>query len=94
MHDDPPYAAWLSVTGRKMTNWGGVDSTQEGCACSLTNSCLKGTCMCDMNDEGSWREDNGYLNEKEHLPVTELRFGDTGGPSEVGYHTLRKLKCY
>lgn len=87
------FAWWVSVSGQRMTNWGGVNSNRKGCACSLTNSCIKGTCMCDVNG-GGWKEDSGYLSEKEYLPVTELRFGDTGDSGEKGYHSLGKLKCY
>ena len=88
-----PAGWWVSANGQKMRNWGGVDSDRKGCACSLNNSCEKGTCNCDAND-GVWREDKGLLREKEYLPVSELRFGDTGGSGEEGYHTLGKLKCY
>ena len=87
------FAWWVSVSGQKMLNWGGVDSNRKGCACSLTKSCLTGTCMCDVNG-GGWQEDSGYLSEKEYLPATELRFGDTGDAGEMGYHTLGKLRCY
>ena len=34
------------------------------------------------------------ITNKSHLPVTQLRFGDTGEQKEDGYHTLGKLKCY
>eukprot|EP00112_Aurelia_sp_Birch-Aquarium-sp1_P015004 Seg3289.1 transcript_id=Seg3289.1/GoldUCD/mRNA.D3Y31 product="Contactin-associated protein-like 2" protein_id=Seg3289.1/GoldUCD/D3Y31 len=88
-----PYGWWVSVAGKKMTNWGGVDSSRSGCACSLNNSCKKGTCNCDA-EENVLREDKGLLRDKEYLPVTELRFGDTGHSHEEGYHTLGKLKCY
>ena len=40
------------------------------------------------------REDSGLLTDKTHLPVKQLRFGDTAGGSDQGYHTLGKLKCY
>ena len=49
-----------------------------------------------MNDH-KWREDSGLLNEKTHLPVKQLRFGDVdvlNGFDEMGYHTLGKFKCY
>ena len=85
---------WVSSTGLKMTNWGGVDHLKRGCACSLDGTCPRGqVCMCDAND-GIWREDKGYLREKQYLPVTELRFGDTGNTGEEGFHTLGKLRCY
>ena len=62
------------------------DGVLGGCTCSLTRS-------CDQNDQ-KWREDSGFLTIKSHLPVKQLRFGDTGGRHEKGYHTLGKLECY
>ena len=89
-----PFAWWVSSSGRKMSNWGGVDHTKKGCSCSLTGTCATNKkCNCDAND-GVWREDSGYLKEKEYLPISEVRFGDTGDSSEKGYHTIGKLKCY
>ena len=36
----------------------------------------------------------GFLGDKSILPVSELRFGDTGGSVEQGFHTLGKFKCH
>ena len=87
------YGLWKSIDGRSMFNWGGVDHTRKGCACSLTNSCAKGLCNCDKNDL-VLREDSGFLQEKQFLPIAEVRFGDTGDPREYGYHTVGKFKCF
>ena len=40
--------------------------------------------------------DDGFLRHKEHLPVIELRFGDTGtlDDQKWGMHTLGPLRCY
>ena len=89
---------WVSRTGAKMTYWGGATPADHNkCACGVSspNSCADPAfgCNCDKND-GTWREDSGLLTEKSHLPVIQLRFGDTGASSEEGYHTLGKLKCY
>ncbi|KAL9975012.1 hypothetical protein ACROYT_G012127 [Oculina patagonica] len=79
------------------TYWGGASPGSGKCACGMTNSCadLSLPCNCDKNDQ-VWREDSGLLTDKTHLPVKQLRFGDTGtsGYNEQGYHTLGKLKCY
>ena len=92
------FSWWVSRDGQNMTYWGGENLTTDGCACGLTGSCagdgsLK--CNCDKND-GKWREDSGFLTIKSHLPVKQLRFGDTGDANlkEEGYHTLGKLECY
>ena len=88
---------WLSRDGEKMTYWGGATFGNR-CACGMNNSCAnpQDLCNCDKNDH-NWREDSGLLTNKSHLPVSQLRFGDTGeskGKDEEGYHTLGKLKCY
>ena len=86
---------WVSRDGNKMTYWGGGNSVPNRCACGLDGSCADSSsgCNCDKND-AVWREDSGLLTNKSHLPVIQLRFGDTGAADEKGHHTLGKLKCY
>ena len=90
-----PYGWWVSRDSTKMTYWGGASPGSGKCACGRTNSCANtgDRCNCDKNDN-VWREDSGLLTDKTKLPVIQLRFGDTGGSHEKGYHTLGKLKCY
>ena len=85
---------WVSRDSTQMKYWGGASECGK-CACGMNNSCAYSEygCNCDKND-GVWREDSGLLTDKSHLPVRQLRFGDTGGSVELGYHTLGKLKCY
>ena len=78
----------------------GVEPSQDDfqkCACGATspNTCVDTSysCNCDANIGSSWHEDSGNLTDKNHLPVIQLRFGDTGS-GEAGYHTLGKLRCY
>ena len=92
------FSWWVSRDGQNMTYWGGTDLKTDGCACGLTGSCADDKllkCNCDKNDK-KWREDSGFLTIKSHLPVKQLRFGDTGDANlkEEGYHTLGKLECY
>ncbi|KAK2556574.1 Neurexin-4 [Acropora cervicornis] len=89
------FAWWVSRDGQMMTYWTGEGEIKRGCACSATKSCTNPSklCNCDMNDP-ELREDSGLITNKSHLPVTQLRFGDTGEHKEDGYHTLGKLKCY
>ena len=86
---------WVSRQGSQMNYWGGAAVNSGKCACGMTNSCAGGwKCNCDAND-ATWREDSGYLTDKNTLPVTELRFGDADGDwGESGYHTLGKLRCW
>ena len=87
-------AWWVSRDGRKMEYWGGTTERRQ-CSCALTDSCAKPDkkCNCDYRDN-TWHEDSGLLTEKAFLPVSQLRFGDTGKDISEGYHTLGKLKCY
>ena len=67
----------------------------EGCRCGIDGNCAEvdKKCNCDVNDN-TWRFDEGYVTEKSRLPITELRFGDTGSAHEEGKHTLRRLECF
>ena len=78
-----------------MNYWGGASPGSGTRACRMTSSCPYPAhpCNCDKED-GVLREDSGLLIDKTHLPVKQLRFGDTGDSGEEGYHTLGKLKCY
>ena len=92
------FSWWVSRDGQKMIYWGGANLTAGGCACGLTGSCADDEslkCNCDKNDK-KWREDSGFLTIRSHLPVKQLRFGDTGNAvlDEEGYHTLGKLECF
>ena len=88
-------AWWVSRDGAKMTYWGGATNNDGYCACGLMHTCANEDrkCNCDANDK-VWREDSGLLTNKSYLPVSQLRFGDTGSDSEDGYHVLGKLICY
>ena len=93
--NDGMWGWWVSREGNKMTYWGGANSTPNKCACGISGKCANPSygCNCDKNDD-VWREDSGLLTDKSHLPVIQLRFGDTDGKEEKGFHTLGKLKCY
>ncbi|XP_078682168.1 neurexin-4-like [Branchiostoma floridae x Branchiostoma belcheri] len=87
-----PVAWWVTWDGRQADYWGGASPGSGKCACGQTGTC-QGRCNCDVNVY-TWREDSGFLSHKNDLPVTQLRFGDTGDGSEDGYYTLGKLICY
>ena len=91
-----PGGWWVSRDNVPMTYWGGATPADfYKCACGVNNTCADSSreCNCDKNDN-VLREDSGLLTEKSDLPVVQLRFGDTGGSNEYGYHTLGKLRCY
>lgn len=93
--DSQDYGWWVSRDGVQMNYWGGAPPGSGKCACGVSKSCVQSGMHCNCDNNGYvWREDSGLLTDKSTLPVSQLRFGDTGGADEKGYYTLGKLKCY
>ncbi|XP_028403166.1 neurexin-4-like [Dendronephthya gigantea] len=85
---------WVSRQGKKMNYWGGAAVDSGKCACGMNNSCVGGgICNCAAN-EYVLHEDSGFLSDRNTLPVSQLRFGDTGDTEEYGFHTLGKMLCW
>ena len=59
--------------------WGGASHEGQNCACGETGTCVNPDtkCNCDANDD-VMRKDEGYLEYKLDLPVTQFLAGDTG----------------
>ncbi|XP_012235285.2 neurexin-4 isoform X1 [Linepithema humile] len=91
-----PNSWWVSRNNQKMDYWGGALPGSRKCECGIYANCGDPTkwCNCDSGLEG-WLEDGGDITEKEHLPVKQLRFGDTGTPldDKEGRYTLGPLIC-
>ena len=91
-----PNTWWVSRHNQKMDYWGGALYGSRKCECGILGNCVDPAkwCNCDSNLEG-WFEDGGDLTEKEHLPVKQLRIGDTGNPFDesTGRYTLGPLIC-
>ena len=60
----------------------------------FADSCINNRwkCNCDANVQYE-TSDEGFLTEKEKLPVTELQFGDLHEEGEQGWFTLGPLIC-
>lgn len=91
-----PNSWWVSRNNQKMDYWGGALPGSRKCECGILGNCADPTkwCNCDA-DLDSLLEDSGDITEKEHLPVKQLRFGDTGTPvdEKEGRYTLGPLVC-
>lgn len=91
-----PFSWWVSRNNQKMDYWGGALPGSRKCECGILGQCVDPTkwCNCDAGLE-SWNEDVGEVTEKEHLPVKQLRFGDTGNPldEKEGRYMLGPLLC-
>ena len=85
----------MSRNGNAMNYWGGASpgNGKQICACRMNNSCIRAGLVCNCHkNENVWREDSGLLTDKIHLPVKQMRLGDTGSYEKMGYHTLGKFK--
>ncbi|XP_077286493.1 neurexin-4 isoform X2 [Arctopsyche grandis] len=91
-----PFAWWMSRHNQRMDYWAGALPGSRKCECGVLGTCIDPSkwCNCDSGQIG-WQEDGGDLTEKEHLPVKQLRFGDTGTPldEKEGRYTLGPLIC-
>ncbi|XP_022106836.1 uncharacterized protein LOC110987964 [Acanthaster planci] len=91
-----PYGWWENRFHKKMKNWGGAATGTIGCGCSVSpQGCKEGRqCNADWNIHQDI-EDSGFLRDKLSLPVTRLRFGDTGtlDDDEYGFYELGPLRC-
>ena len=57
---------------------------------AMTNGWPNHSPNCDINDY-VWRSDGGNITDKEDLPITQVKVGDTGGAGEEAYITIGKL---
>ncbi|KAL7307938.1 hypothetical protein TKK_0000030 [Trichogramma kaykai] len=91
-----PNSWWVSRSNQKMDYWGGALPGSRKCECGILGNCARPEkwCNCDSDLEG-WFEDAGDITEKDHLPVKQLRFGDTGTAldEKEGMYTLGPLVC-
>ncbi|XP_076761848.1 neurexin-4 isoform X1 [Xylocopa sonorina] len=91
-----PNSWWVSRNNQKMDYWGGALPGSRKCECGILGNCVDFTkwCNCDADLDGIV-EDSGDITEKEHLPVKQLRFGDTGTPldDKEGRYMLGPLIC-
>ncbi|XP_076818767.1 contactin-associated protein-like 4 [Clavelina lepadiformis] len=88
------YATWLSRDGTHIHYWGGATSRRDGyCACGETGTCRRANTKCNCDNTRQETSDEGYLTNKDILPVTGMQFGDLDDSSEAGWHTLGPLRC-
>ena len=62
----------------------------------FADSCVVNQTKCNCDINGPETSDEGFLTDKNKLPVTRLQFGDLGahnGVDERGWFTLGPLIC-
>ncbi|GIY23053.1 g-protein coupled receptor GRL101 [Caerostris extrusa] len=90
---DKPFSWWVSWDGKPQYIWGGAKKNNT-CGCAETGCRNPNhTCNCDDVPRFEWNKDEGYLQDKETLPVSEVRFGYTFRTGQYGYHRIGPLEC-
>ena len=79
-YDGKPYAYWNDRNGARRYFWAGDNQTSDQvlCQCGLDQSCVDGSknCNCDSSScDSTYRLDQGYIRDKNILPVSKLNFG-------------------
>lgn len=95
----PPYdpvSWWVGSKNQKMDYWAGALPGSQACKCGLDGSCKDPNygCNCDTPNQDLYSEliDDGVITQKDHLPVKEIRIGDTGGTRSAKIH-LAEFIC-
>ncbi|CAH1101756.1 unnamed protein product [Psylliodes chrysocephalus] len=95
-----PFSWWVSRHNQKMDYWGGALPGSRKCECGILGTCTDPTKWCNCDGQGPinadiWLVDAGDLQDKESLPVKQLRFGDTGNALDEreGRYTLGPVIC-
>ncbi|VDI73662.1 Hypothetical predicted protein [Mytilus galloprovincialis] len=85
------------ATNEKKTPSGFFHGTEvrRTCECGISQTCQESNvlCNCDINDY-IWRSDEGYVTNKDALPIVAFFAGDTGDSGEEGHHFIGPLECY
>lgn len=69
-----PWSWWVSWNGQPQYVWGGAKQNKT-CGCNNSpGKCIKAnlTCNCDAVEKFVWSIDEGFLDDKETLPVKEV----------------------
>ncbi|XP_023216775.1 uncharacterized protein LOC111619306 isoform X2 [Centruroides sculpturatus] len=92
-YEETPVSWWVSRRNEPQYYWGGAHKNKT---CRCHPYCLRPDlkCNCDAVGKDQESRDDGYVEDKDKLPVTELRFGNTFKTGQFGYHRLGPLECF
>ncbi|VDP99782.1 unnamed protein product [Trichobilharzia regenti] len=98
-YENRAWGWWVSQEGRPQFYWGGGVPGLQKCACGVEGTCTGDSLTCNCDSDGSAAPplvDTGLLQFKDHLPVMEVRFGDTGGinDNKRAAYRVGPLRCY
>lgn len=93
--NDVQYCWWNDRHGEPRYYWAGSKDNVHTCSCGNDGSCVEPTVLCQCDASAPLALfDEGYIDNKDHLPITGLNFGRTSASYSIGEHTLGPLQCY
>lgn len=92
--DDIEYSWWNDRNGEPHYYWTGSDDTIHTCSCGIQGNCADPNLLCNCDSVApAALFDEGYIQNKEQLPISRLNFGRTSAAYSSGEHTLGRLRC-
>lgn len=93
-----PFTWWMSRNNLKMSYWGGSLPESRKCQCGMYGTCRDPSkwCNCDaITSPHEWSSDEGFIREKEFLPIRSIHIGDTSLklPEKRARYTIGPLVC-
>ena len=96
-YDGKPYAYWTDRNGTRRYFWAGGNQTDQVlCQCGLDQTCIDPSKKCNCDSilfDISHRIDEGYITDKNILPVSQLNFGRNVKSGQTSRFTLGPFEC-
>ncbi|KAK4011384.1 hypothetical protein OUZ56_020498 [Daphnia magna] len=88
------YAWWNDKNGVPQYYWAGSSNSVHTCQCGIDGNCVDASvkCNCDVAAPVQLFDD-GFVTNKDVLPITRLNFGRTQLETSSGFHTLGPFEC-
>ncbi|KAI3383677.1 hypothetical protein SNEBB_009261 [Seison nebaliae] len=94
--DEKYYVSWSNRVREKKGYFGRVPSNAESCECGLLGTCYNRTTLCNCDNKlDGWQMDEGYIVNKNDLPITSFNIigRRMSKEQQEGYWTIGHLEC-
>lgn len=92
-HDEIQYSYWDDRTGSPRYFWAGNATDDHICQCGIDNNCADSRKVCNCDSLAHQVSDEGFITDKNLLPITRLNFGRTSLPGSSGRFSLGAFEC-
>ncbi|XP_061115770.1 contactin-associated protein-like 5 [Conger conger] len=93
--DGAQFSWWVGRRDKAQMHWSGGGSVTQTCSCGLRETCVHPDQDCTCDPDGKERtNDSGLLSFKDHLPITEIAFGDLSRAGSEAAFKVGHLQCH